>query len=114
MNKHFRLLLLLCLPLCVASCGRVFGGQCKVPQAYAMAEELPPLKIPVGLQAPNTRDALKIPELNEPEAPRAETDPCLEEPPAYSTSTATPAAAAPAAAAPNVAAPQPPSPVSAR
>lgn len=55
---------------------------CNKPQLYAEAQDLPPLKVPVGLDGPDTRAALKIPPLNEPEAPRRKGDPCLEDPPA--------------------------------
>lgn len=58
-------------------------GDCHKPAAYAAAKEMPPLRIPVGLDGPDTREALKIPALNEPEVPRGAKDPCLEEPPAY-------------------------------
>jgi len=44
-----------------------------------------PLRPPVGLDALNTRGALKIPDLREPEAPpRKLTDACLDAPPKYS------------------------------
>ena len=67
------------------------GGNCNKPQIYATAGDLPPLRIPVGLDGPDTRSALKVPELNEPEAPRSPKDPCLDEPPPIAT---TPAPAA--------------------
>jgi uncharacterized lipoprotein len=71
----------------LAGCSsRMFtGGNCNKTQAYADAGNLSPLRIPVGLDAPDTRAALRIPELNEPEAPRAAGSPCLEEPPAFVT-----------------------------
>ena len=68
----------------VAGC-RSLGGSCHDPQPYEQAQELPPLRIPPGLEAPDTRNALRIPELNEPEPPpRKPGDPCLDEPPRYS------------------------------
>ena len=78
-----------CLAIAVAllalpGCKRLITASCAKPQVYAAAQNLPPLQIPGGLDAPNTRGALKIPELNEVEAPRAKGDPCLEEPPRYS------------------------------
>jgi hypothetical protein len=60
----------------VASCNR--------PQLYGAAESVPPLRIPAGLDAPNTRGAMVIPGLTEPEAPRRPSDPCLDEPPKFS------------------------------
>lgn len=82
----------LCAALTVLpGCKRLFGNGCAKPQLYAQAQSLPPLRIPVGLDGPDTRAALKIPELNEPEIPRAANAPCLEEPPAF-TSPSAPAA----------------------
>jgi len=62
--------------------GRV--NDCNTPQVYGQAASSPALRIPAGLDALNTRGALRIPELNEPEAPRKLTDACLDEPPKYS------------------------------
>jgi len=46
---------------------------------------MPPLKVPDGLSAPDTRTAVKIPELTDAEQVRAKTDPCLDEPPPFGT-----------------------------
>jgi uncharacterized lipoprotein len=78
-----------CLAIAVAllalpGCKRFTSANCEKPQLYAAAQDQPPLRIPGGLDAPNTRGALKIPELNEPEAPRVKGDPCLDTPPRYS------------------------------
>jgi len=62
--------------------GRV--NDCNKPQIYEQAASNPPLRIPAGLDALNTRGALRIPELHEPEAPRKLTDACLDEPPKFS------------------------------
>ena len=59
-------------------------NDCNKPQLYEQAASTPPLRIPDGLDALNTRGALRIPELREPEAPRKLTDACLEEPPKFS------------------------------
>lgn len=56
---------------------------CLSPPSYGTGEAIPPLEVPVGLDAPDTRNALKIPDLNEPERPRTKGDPCLDEPPPY-------------------------------
>jgi hypothetical protein len=73
--------------LALSGCKRLFGdADCSKPAAYADSRNLPPLRIPVGLDGPDTRAAMKIPELNEPEIPRKPGDACLDEPPAYSTS----------------------------
>jgi uncharacterized lipoprotein len=90
-SRVFVVVLLVSSMALLGGCKRVFGlGNCNKPQAYARAEELPPLKIPVGLDGLDTRAALRIPELTEPEAPRAADAPCLEEPPSVTVG-ATPA-----------------------
>jgi hypothetical protein len=58
-------------------------GSCNNPQAYAGAGEIAPLKMPVGLDGPDTSQALAIPPLNQPEAPRGADAPCLEDPPVW-------------------------------
>ena len=52
---------------------------------YAGAREMPPLQAPPGLDAPNTRNALKVPPLNTPERIRGKDEPCLDIPPPFST-----------------------------
>ena len=46
----------------------------------------PGLALPPGLDAPDARGAVRIPELKEPEQPRSASDPCLSTPPDYKTS----------------------------
>jgi uncharacterized lipoprotein len=58
---------------------------CREPAIGAEARNLPPLKMPPGLDAPDTRNAIKVPPLDEPERPRAPTDPCLSQPPSFKT-----------------------------
>ena len=59
---------------------------CDAPPSYGSDATIPPLEVPLGLDAPDMRNALKIPDLNEPERPRTKADPCLDEPPSYSSS----------------------------
>ena len=61
---------------------------------YAGARELPPLKAPPGLDAPDTRNGLKVPPLETPERVRGKNEPCLDIPPPFS-NTKTPDAKAP-------------------
>lgn len=68
----------------LVGCKSMTGG-CEKPHAYSSAQNLPPLHIPAGLDGPDTRSAVRIPELNEPEAPRGKDAPCLEEPPKFDT-----------------------------
>ena len=72
----------------LGACRSMMGGgdACHKPGAYVEAKDAPPLKIPPGFKAPDTAQALRIPALNEPAAPpRSKGDPCLDEPPPYST-----------------------------
>lgn len=88
-RSRFLLTCLLCASFAVLpGCKRLFGSNCNKPQVYAQAQSQPPLRIPVGLDGLDTRAAMKIPELNEPEAPRGRDDACLEEPPALTTAAA--------------------------
>ncbi len=56
---------------------------CDAPPSYGSDESIPLLQVPPGLEPPDTRNVLKIPELDEPERPRTEADRCLDEPPSY-------------------------------
>ncbi len=68
------------------------GGSCNKPQPYMAATSVPPLKIPAGLDAPETNNALKLPTLKEPTPPpRTKKDPCLDEPPSFKVSKPAPA-----------------------
>lgn len=64
---------------------RTLGSAChntKLP--YLQAKSVAPLKIPPGLDAPETANALHVPALNTPAPPaRKKTDPCLDEPPPF-------------------------------
>jgi uncharacterized lipoprotein len=81
-NRQIAVVVLVGCTLLLGGCKRLFaGGSCNKPQAYATAKDLPPLKIPAGLDALDTRAAVQVPPLAEPEAPRRKGDPCLDEPP---------------------------------
>jgi hypothetical protein len=56
---------------------------CNAPPEYGNADSIPSLKIPPGLDAPDTRGGLKVPELGTPDRPRADAEGCLDEPPSY-------------------------------
>jgi uncharacterized lipoprotein len=77
---------LLLLPL-VGGC-HVFRSAsnkaCHGAQPYQQAKSVPPLKIPSGMDAPDTANALHLPALNEPAPPpRKGRQPCLDEPPPF-------------------------------
>jgi hypothetical protein len=71
------------LALCVlagcrslASC----GGSADIGDG---GESIPPLRVPPGMVEPKQKDALVVPELNEPARPRPEGSACIDEPPSY-------------------------------
>ena len=65
-----------------AGCRTLTGGSCHKVQPYENAESLPPLRVPAGLDGPDTAEALAIPRVNEPEPPDDPEAPCLDAPPA--------------------------------
>lgn len=63
---------------------RSFASACHDTKPYQRAASIAPLKIPVGLDTPDSANALHIPALTTPEPPkRKKTDPCLDEPPPF-------------------------------
>jgi uncharacterized lipoprotein len=63
---------------------RKVGGSCHDTKPYMKAQSIAPLKIPNGLDTPDTASALRVPALNTPAPPgRKKTDPCLDEPPPF-------------------------------
>jgi uncharacterized lipoprotein len=57
---------------------------CKEPEGYASAVEAKSLTIPAGLESPDTRNALRIPDLSTPPPPaRTKEQGCLDQPPSY-------------------------------
>jgi hypothetical protein len=72
------------LLLSQSSCSWLHRGtaKCREPPV-PVAAETGPLQTPAGLDAPDTRNAVKVPPLNEPEKPRAAADPCLSAPPSF-------------------------------
>ena len=60
------------------------GDSCNKPQPYMRAASIPPLRIPEGMDAPDTSHALDVPKLDAPEPPpRGRNDPCLDAPPSF-------------------------------
>lgn len=59
------------------------GTSCREPAIPTDPQNLPALKVAPGQDLPDTRGAVKVPALNEPEKPRGKTDPCLSRPPPY-------------------------------
>ena len=89
MKHHVALLIAAVVLLGIAGCHPIravknFGGSCHDVQPYTKAQTIAPLKIPAGLDAPDTSNALHIPALNEPAPPaRGPKDPCLDAPPSF-------------------------------
>lgn len=76
--------------IAIAACGLSSGcgllpdaaRGCDKPQAYQSAQEMPNLQVPPGADAPDTRNALRIPAVPAPQRPPEEGR-CLDYPPAY-------------------------------
>jgi uncharacterized lipoprotein len=80
------------LLLVLGGCHALGAGACHGSQPYMSAKSVPPLKIPPGLDSPETGNALRIPALNEPAPPpRKGKEPCLDEPPPFKVRKAPPA-----------------------
>jgi uncharacterized lipoprotein len=70
----------------IGGCGLLPNAysSCSKPQPYQSAEETAPLRVPAGSDLPDTRNALRIPEVKAPERP-LDAASCLDHPPAYGT-----------------------------
>ncbi len=93
-------LALIAAVLPVAGCALLpdASGGCDELQPYETARQAEPLRVPAGADMPDTRNALRIPEVSNPELPLAPGR-CLDHPPAFSTgSQATASAGSPEAA----------------
>ena len=60
---------------------------CHTAQEYQRAQQLPPLKVPAGLDAPAKSTSMVIPTVATDIPVRARKDACLEEPPKFKAST---------------------------
>jgi uncharacterized lipoprotein len=86
MKSVLRLGLTLTAAVSLAGCHAFTSrtNACHNKQPYMAATSAPPLRIPPGLDMPDTTNALHIPELKEPlPPPRKGKDPCLDESPPY-------------------------------
>ena len=89
MKKSLTLAVVLLATLVTAGCNpfrRHSAAEelCKEPVGYADATEGKKLIIPAGLESPDTRGALRIPDLSTPPPPpRKKGEGCLDEPPSY-------------------------------
>ena len=90
MKAGWRILLLVAALMGVSGCHIWRGASaksCHAPQPYLQAKSMPALIVPPGLDAPDTTNALKLPQLSEPAPPpRRGKEPCLDEPPSFKVS----------------------------
>ena len=78
------LMVLIGLAAATGGCGLFRPDQsCHKPQPYESSKSIARLKVPAGVDAPDTRDALVVPHVDAPEAPRSRSGACLDEPPRY-------------------------------
>jgi hypothetical protein len=89
MKVVLKLGLVLAVSLAMAGCHpiralKARAYSCHKKQPYMAATSVAPLKIPPGLDQPDTTNALHVPDLKEPAPPpRGGHDPCLDEPPPF-------------------------------
>ncbi len=80
-----RILLLVAASALMSGC-HLFGKlnpDCHSPQEYQHALSAPPLKVPAGLDSPNTAGALVIPPVTDAPPPPGPHDVCYDVPPRY-------------------------------
>ena len=80
-----RVLMLVIAAALMSGC-HMFGkmkSDCHSEQEYQRAAQMPPLKVPSGLDSPNTQGALVIPTVDLAPPPPGPKDACLDTPPRY-------------------------------
>jgi uncharacterized lipoprotein len=109
-----RALMLIAAGTLASGCGlfHKMAGDCHSPQEYQRAGQVPPLKVPAGLDSPNTQGALAIPAVALAPPEPGPKDACLDVPPRYKPAPANKAASEMPAASPPPAAPTIPEPSS--
>jgi uncharacterized lipoprotein len=84
--KPIKLLLVVAAITTLGGCAKILHGfapDCHKPQEYQRAVQVPALKVPAGLDTPNTQGALVIPTVELAPPPRSRRDSCMDEPPRY-------------------------------
>jgi uncharacterized lipoprotein len=108
-----RVLMLIAAAMLTSGC-HLFGKltpDCHTAQEYQRAGQTPPLKVPAGLDSPNTQGALVIPTVALAPPPPGPKDACLDVPPRYQPAPPNKAASEmPGASAPRVPPTPPPAP----
>jgi len=79
-----RVLMMVVAAALMSGC-HMFGmkSDCHSQQEYQRAAQVPPLKVPSGLDTPNTQGALVIPTVDLAPPPPGPKDACLDTPPRY-------------------------------
>jgi uncharacterized lipoprotein len=77
------MLILAAAPLCGCHVFRALTPDCHTAQEYQRAVQVAPLKVPAGLDTPNTQGALVIPTVELTAPPPGKHDVCLDSPPRY-------------------------------
>jgi uncharacterized lipoprotein len=80
-----RVLMLVAAAALMSGC-HMFGkskSACHSNEEYLRAAQVPPLKVPAGLDSPNTQGALVIPTVDLALPPPGPKDACLDNPPRY-------------------------------
>jgi uncharacterized lipoprotein len=87
MKSVWRMVTLAALLMALSGCHAMrglTGSACRDTRGYLKERSVEPLKIPTGLDAPETTNALRLPQLNEPAPPpRRGKAPCLDAPPPF-------------------------------
>jgi len=87
MKSVWRIVTVATLLVPLSGCHLVRGistSACNDTQGYMKQRSVDPLKIPAGLDAPDTTNALRLPQLNEPAPPpRRRKTACLDAPPPF-------------------------------
>jgi uncharacterized lipoprotein len=88
-----RVILIVAAAVIASGChSRGAVADCHKPQEYQTAVQVAPLKVPAGLDTPNTQGALVIPTLEITPPPQAKNAACLDTPPRYKPAPASKAA----------------------
>ncbi len=78
-----RVLMVVAAAALMSGCHLFRGADCHTRQEYQRAGQVPPLKVPAGLDSPNTQGALVIPTVELAPPPPGPKDSCLDVPPRY-------------------------------
>src|SRR5258708_20445615 len=78
-----RVLMVVAAATLMSGCHLFRGADCHTRQEYQRAGQVPPLKVPPGVDTPNTQGALVIPTVELAPPPPGPKDSCPDVPPPY-------------------------------